>query len=327
MIESAQSREGIEASRGKPSVEPRQSRDETSLDLSIYLRDLRRSPLLTAEQEVALARQVEAGRAARDAAPGPDGVEDCAEREAIILGRRRSVSHARGIEPAAGRVGCPQVHRPRCRLRGPDPGGEPRAIPCRRQVRLAARHPFSTYATWWIRQAVHRSLVNQGRLIRLPAHVDAQLTRAQHALQELEQELGRTPGAGERHERLGPEARKLEAHARVIDRPISLEASLTDDATLADFVPDGSMNDPSEIVERRLIASGLDDALSQTLEPREAQVLRLRYGLGGLQESSLVEIGAALGMSRERAQHIEVVALRKLRCSAVFQRQFGVEAS
>jgi RNA polymerase sigma factor (sigma-70 family) len=117
------------------------------------------------------------------------------------------------------------------------------------------------------------------------------------------------------------------AHAGIFDRPISLEMSVTDDATLADMLADTSADDPSEIVERRLIASDLDDALSQSLKPREAQVIRLRYGLGGLRESTLVEIGAALGLSRERARQIEVVALRKLRRSAVVQRDFGIEAS
>jgi RNA polymerase sigma factor (sigma-70 family) len=90
---------------------------------------------------------------------------------------------------------------------------------------------------------------------------------------------------------------------------------------------DPSANHPSEIVERHLIASGLDDALSQALEPREAQILRLHDGLGGLRESSLAEIGAALGMTRERARQIEVVALRKLRLSTLVRRQFGIEAS
>ena len=327
MFKSVQSREGTKERRGNSAVEPRQSGDEPSLDLSIYLRELRRAPLLTAEQEVALARQVEAGRAARDTAPDPDDTEARAEREAIIRAgdaayRTLVESNLRLVVSVARRfIG-----------RGVD------FVDLIQEGNLGLYHAvakydwrrgtrFSTYATWWIRQAVHRSLVNQGRLIRIPAHVDIQLTHAQYALQELEQELGRAPAPGERHERLGPEARKLAAHVRVIDRPVSLETSVTDDATLADLLPDTSVNDPSEIVERRLIASGLDDALSQTLEPREAQVLRLRYGLGGLRESSLVEIGAALGMSRELARQIEVRALRKLRCSAVVQQQFGVEAS
>jgi RNA polymerase primary sigma factor len=180
--------------------------------------------------------------------------------------------------------------------------------------------------TWWIRLVIHRSLVNQGRRIRLPAHVDGELTHAQRALQDLGQELGRAPAPAERHERLGPAARKLVAHAGVIDRPISLETSVTDDATLADMLPDTSADDPSEIVERHLIASDLEDALSQSLNPREAQVIPLRYGLGGLRESTPAEIGAALGLTRERARQIEAVALRKLRCSAVVQRDFGIGA-
>ena len=326
MSTSGQPHQGGEQGRGKASE--RQSRgDEADLDLSIYLRELRRAPLLTAEQEVALAQQVEAGRAARDSIPDPDDPEGRAEREAII--RTGDAAYRTLVESNLRLV--VSVAR-RFTGRGVDfvdliqEGnlGLYRAV-AKYDWRRGTR--FSTYATWWIRQAIHRSLVNQGRLIRLPAHVDGELTHAQHALQELEQELGRAPAPAERRERLGPSERKLVAHAGVVDRPISLEASVTDDASLADMLPDTSANDPSEIVERRLIASGLDDALGQALEPREAQVLRLRFGLGGLRESSLVEIGAALGMSRERARQIEVVALRKLRRSTVVQRQFGIEAS
>jgi RNA polymerase primary sigma factor len=326
MITSGHPHQDTEQGRGRVS-ERRQRGDEAELDLSIYLRELRRSPLLTVEQEVALARQVEAGRAARDAAPDSEDVEARAEREAII--RAGDAAYRTLVESNLRLV--VSVAR-RFTGRGVDFAdliqegnlGLYRAV-AKYDWRRGTR--FSTYATWWIRQAIHRSLVNQGRLIRLPAHFDGQMTHAQHALQELEQELGRAPTPAERRERLGPAARKLVVHAGVIDRPISLEASVADDATLSDMLPDASANDPSEIVERRLIASGLDDALSQALEPREAQILRLRYGLGGRRESSLVEIGAALGMTRERARQIEVVALRKLRCSTVVQQQFGIEAS
>lgn len=326
MSTSGQSHQDVEPGRGTTS-ERRQRGDEADLDLSIYLRELRRSPLLTAEQEVALAHQVEAGRAARDAGLDADNADGHAEHEAII--RAGDAAYRKLVESNLRLV--VSVAR-RFTGRGLD------FVDLIQEGNLGLYHAvakydwrrgtrFSTYATWWIRQAIHRSLVNQGRLIRLPAHFDGQMTHAQRALQEMEQELGRAPTPAERRERLGAAAGKLVAHAGVIDRPISLETSVTDDATMADMLPDTSGNDPFEIVERRLIASGLDDALSQALEPREAQVLRLRFGLGGLRESSLVEIGSALGMSRERARQIEVVALRKLRRSTVVQQQFGIEAS
>jgi RNA polymerase primary sigma factor len=326
MSTSGHSHQDGEQGRGRASELQRRG-DEADLDLSIYLRELQQSPLLTAEQEVVLAKQVEAGRAARDAAPSSEDAEARAEREAIIrdgdaASRKLVESNLRLVVSIARRFTGRGVDFV-------DLIQEGNLGLYRAAAKFDWRHGtrFSTYATWWIRQAVHRSLANQGRLIRLPVHVDAQLAHARYALQELEQELGRVPASAERRERLGPAARKLAVHAGVLDRPISLEASVSDDTTLADMLSDPSANDPSEIVERRLIASGLDDALGQALEQREAQVLRLRYGLGGLRESSLVEIGAALGMSRERARQIEVVALRKLRRSTVVQQQFGIEAS
>ena len=299
---------------------------EPPLDLSIYLRELQRSPLLTATQEVALAQQVEAGRTARASVPAAAD-EARFEREAAIAAgdaayRTLVESNLRLVVSVARKFAG----------RGVD------LVDLIQEGNLGLYHAvakfdwrrgnrFSTYATWWIRQAVRRCLVNQGRLIRIPVHVAEQMTRAQHALQQLEQELGRAPSSTERRERLGSAAWKLPAYVGLVDRPISLDALVANDMTLADLLPSTSASDPSEIAERRLTSDSLDDFLTEVLNPREAQVLRLRYGLGGWRESSLVEIGATLGLSRERARQIEVVALRKLRRSVVVQRQFGIEAS
>jgi RNA polymerase primary sigma factor len=326
MSTSGHRHQASEPGRGTAS-ERRRREGESDLDFSIYLRELRQSPLLTADQEITLAKQIEAGRAARDAAADPEDAQARAEREVII--RSGDAAYQTLVESNLRLV--VSIAR-RYTGRGLD------FVDLIQEGNLGLYHAvakyewrrgnrFSTYATWWIRQAIHRSLVNQGRLIRLPAHFDGQVSHAQYALQELEQELGRAPAPAERRERLGSAAQKLVMHAGVIDRPISLEVSVTDDATLADMLPDVSANDPADIAERHLIANSLDDALSQALKPREAEVLRRRFGLGGLRESSHVEIGAALGMSRERARQIEVGALRKLRHSATVQHQFGIGAS
>ncbi|MFN8634285.1 MAG: RNA polymerase sigma factor RpoD/SigA [Chloroflexota bacterium] len=311
---------------GTAATEERRS-DQPVSDLAIYLDELRSSPLLTADQEIALAQEVEAGREARNAlTTAVDRLTRDELEEAVRIGEaafdKLVESNLRLVVAVARRyVG-----------RGVDLEdliqdgnlGLYRAAG-RYDWRRGTR--FSTYAMWWIRQAIHRSLANSSRLIRLPVYVGEQLARARYAVHRLEQELGRASTPTEQRDHLDPAAQRVMARAAALERPVSIDGPVTEDLTLAEILPDESVDDALEIVEHRLTASGLDDALTEMLQPREAAVLRLRYGLGGCRESSLVDVGTALGVTRERARQIEDAALRKLRRSARIQCQFGANVS
>lgn len=316
----------LEHSSDVGAQQERQS-DPSALDLSIYLHGLRSVPLLTPSEEIQLAQRIEAARAARDALLTAENATARDELGATI--RIGDAAFSRLVESNLRLV--VSVAR-RYTGRGVDLEDliqEGSLGLYRAAGKYDWRHGtrFSTYATWWIRQAVQRSLANSARLIRLPVHVVEQVAHAQHALQQLEQGLGRAPTPAEQADRLDPGARRAVARAAMLERLISIDGHVTEDLTLAEVLPDRSAEETEETVEHRLTADSIDDAITDTLKPREAQVLRMRFGLGGCRESSLVDIGATLGMSRERARQIEVMALRKLRRSSAIQRQFGVSAS
>jgi RNA polymerase primary sigma factor len=183
---------------------------------------------------------------------------------------------------------------------------------------------FSTYAYWWIRQAVSRAVADQARTIRLPVHVIEQLTRQYNTARDLHQELGREPTAEEIAERLGVEPEKIREAFRAAKVPISLETpvGVEDESTVADFVADAGALTPAEEAEETVLSQSLDQALAQHLSAREATVLRMRFGLLDGHPHTLGEIAEELGISRERVRQIEAEALHKLRRTAPFLREF-----
>jgi len=183
---------------------------------------------------------------------------------------------------------------------------------------------FSTYAYWWIRQAISRAVADQARTIRLPVHIIEQLTRLYNTARELHQELGREPTAAEIGERLSMDPEKIREAFRAAKVPISLETPIgeEEESTLADLIADAAARAPSEEAEEGLLADMLDEALRRHLTPREAQVLRMRFGLEDGQVRTLGEVGDELDISRERARQIEAEAIRKLRTTVPFMKQF-----
>jgi RNA polymerase primary sigma factor len=173
---------------------------------------------------------------------------------------------------------------------------------------------FSTYATWWIRQSVTRSIADQGRLIRLPVHRWEKINRMRRVSQELTQELGRKPTAAEIADELETPLQKMESLVSNSEQPLSLELPVGDDGdtTLGDFIPDDEALSPDESAVRQQARKDIDNLLT-TLTPREQQVLQLRFGLQDGQARTLEEIGNELGKTRERIRQIEAKALRKLR--------------
>jgi RNA polymerase primary sigma factor len=178
-------------------------------------------------------------------------------------------------------------------------------------------HKFSTYATWWIRQAVSRAVADQGRTIRVPVHMGDQLNRMRRVQLQLLQELGREPKIDELAQGMETTPDKVENLLEISRRPVSLETPIDDegDSTFGDFVEDINSPAPSDEVATHLLHVQLQQALDK-LPPREAQILRLRYGLADGRVYTLEEVGQTIGVTRERVRQLEAQALNRLRQSS-----------
>jgi RNA polymerase sigma factor, sigma-70 family len=179
---------------------------------------------------------------------------------------------------------------------------------------------FSTYATWWIRQAVTRALAEQGRTIRLPVHMSESVGQVKRIAERLAQSLERQPTAEEIAMALGQPVERIQRILEAARRPVSLETPVGDDGehTLGDFLTDEERPTPGEIAAQKLLRRDLWAALDQ-LNDRERRIIDLRYGLLDGRRRTLEEVGRALGMTRERARQIEAEALRRLRSPEVGQ--------
>src|SRR4030042_5183497 len=172
---------------------------------------------------------------------------------------------------------------------------------------------FSTYATWWIKQAITRSLVEQTKTIRVPVHLMELNNKISNASKELTQQLGREPGTEEIAQIVGMPVRKIEAVLRAVQDPVTLQTPIGDEeATLEDFIGDSSLS-PCDDTERNKISEVLLKILQTTLNPREEMVIRMRFGIGVDRDHTLDEIGRQLSITRERVRQIEVKAMRKLK--------------
>lgn len=173
---------------------------------------------------------------------------------------------------------------------------------------------FSTYATWWIRQAVTRALANHGRTIRIPAHLGGRISKLYQVAQELEQQLGRQPSPEEIAEHMELPADRVRWMLRTSRQPVHLERPVGEesDAELGDFIEDIDAPAPAESVAQNMLTEEIGEILDQ-LTPREARILRLRYGLQDGESRTLKEVGEMFGLSRERIRQLEKEALRKLR--------------
>ena len=175
-------------------------------------------------------------------------------------------------------------------------------------------YKFSTYATWWIRQAVTRAIADKSRTIRLPVHMGEKLNRVVQAERQLVQTLGREPEPAEVAAELGMPVSEVREVQRIAQMPISLERPVGDDdeAALGDFVADESVVEPFETATASLQRQDVQKALN-ALPERERLVIELRYGLRGHEPLTLEEVGRALGVTRERVRQIETTTLRRLK--------------
>jgi RNA polymerase primary sigma factor len=175
-------------------------------------------------------------------------------------------------------------------------------------------HKFSTYATWWIRQAVTRAIADQGRTIRVPVHMGDQINKLLRVQHQLTQRLGREPTVEEVAEALEVPPKKVENMIQVARRPLSLETPTDDeeDSVLGDFIEDDEAAPPDDTATYNLLREHLSEVLNG-LPPREVRILQLRYGLLDGQAYTLEEVGRKMGVTRERVRQIEAQALSRLR--------------
>lgn len=292
--------------------------------VGLYLKEAGRVPLLTAEEEVMLAKRMEAAEFARAR------LEDC-DLEPII---ELSWSEEQGLRETMmdGEKAQEHLIRANARLvisvakkyigRGVPfldliQEGNIGLIRATNKFEYQRGHKFSTYATWWIRQAVSRAVADQGRTIRVPVHMGDQLNRMRRVQLQLLQELGREPKIDELALGMDTTPDKVENLLEISRRPVSLETPIDDegDSTFGDFVEDSNSPAPSEEVATHLLHVQLQQALDK-LPAREAQILRLRYGLADGRVYTLEEVGQTIGVTRERVRQLEAQALNRLRQSS-----------
>lgn len=286
--------------------------------LSVYLAEMSQEPLLTHNDEIELAQQIELGRQAEE-------VLETTDYTAEEFGRLQTqVEFGQAAREHLGRANTRLVVSIAKRYRGygiPFPDliqdgnvGLMRAVD-RYDHRTGNR--FSTYATWWIRQAVTRSLANQGRVIRIPVHMGGRMREMAQIAQRLEAEHGQRPTPEEIASVMNETPGKIQQMMRWASRPLSLEQPVGEegDAELGDFLEDENDPLPDELTDVQLLNDTIADLL-ENLTAREARILKLRYGLQDGQPRTLHQVAAKFGLSRERIRQIEREALAKIRLVA-----------
>jgi len=288
---------------------------ETKDTVGLYLKEAGRVPLLTPQEEIDITKRMEQGLKARERLTTekvPDGdreglqflIEDgWAAREHLIRANARLVISVakkymgRGVPfldlIQEGNIGLMRAAKKFDHNRG---------------------YKFSTYATWWIRQAVTRAIADQGRTIRIPVHMGDQVSRMLRTQHQLKQKLSRDPSIEELADALDVPPKKVEEMIKLARYPLSLQMPIgdEDDDTLGDFIEDDSIPTPDTTAANNLLHEHLETVLNM-LPPREARILQLRYGLVDGQYLTLNEVGRKMGVTRERVRQIEAQALRRLR--------------
>jgi len=296
--------------------------DESPLDairvddsIGLYLKEIGSVPLLSREEEVALAKRMEAGKWAQAKLQGKDlDAQSRAELQAIardgLAAREHLVqANSRLVVSVAKKYmgrGVPFIDLIQ--------EGNIGLIRAAKKFDYTMGNKFSTYATWWIRQAVTRAIADQSRTIRIPVHMGDQINKLLRTTHRLTQELGRDPSPEEMADALDLAPEKVENMLQVARRPLSLELPIDEegDSELGDFIENDEAAAPAEVVSTSILRDLLQDVLEE-LPPREVRILQMRYGLVDGKTYTLEEVGQKLGVTRERIRQIEVQALGRLR--------------
>jgi RNA polymerase primary sigma factor len=291
--------------------------DAVAIDdpIGLYFKEIGRVPLLTAKEEIILAKRMEAGRLAQEEL-GQDGVapeeraelnrlvrDGLAAREHLIRANSRLVVSV--AKKYIGR-GVPFLDLIQ--------EGNIGLVRTTDKFDYRRGNKFSTYATWWIRQAVTRAIADQSRTIRVPVHMGDQITRMLRISHQLTQELGREPTSEELAVALDITQRRAEEMIRAAHQPLSLEMPTDDegDSELGDFIEDEDSQTPDDEANAAMLRELLQEML-QDLPPRAVRILKLRFGLVDGETYTLEEVGKKLGVTRERVRQIESQALSRLR--------------
>ena len=288
---------------------------DTDDTIGLYLKEVSRVPLLTAEEEVDLSQRIERGRMAREElAIGKVSnrrrselrllIEDGWDaREHLVTANSRLVISVAKKYMSRGVPFLDLIQE-----------GNIGLIRATKKFDYRRGHKFSTYATWWIRQAVTRAIADQGRTIRVPVHMGDQINKLLRTQHQLTQKLGRDPSVEELAFSLDVLPKKVENMIQVSRRPLSLETPTDneDDSVLGDFIEDNEIPAPDETATYNLLREHLEIVMD-SLPPREVRILQLRYGLLDGQAYTLEEVGRKMGVTRERVRQIEAQALSRLR--------------
>ena len=273
-----------------------QNSEKSSLD--IYLKQISEIPLISVDEEIELAKKISKG-------------DDEARKKMITANLRLVVKIAQDYSNIGlslldlineGNIGLMKA----VERFDPSKGGK-----------------LSTYASWWIKQSIKRALANQSKTIRLPVHMVDRVTQIRRTTQQLSEKLGREPSDEELAEEMKIPVSRITHLKSVSKKPASLDSPINDEdgTNLGDLVPDEKSTSPLEKLQSKSLVGDVDKVLS-TLEPREADIIRLRFGLEGRDPKTLEEVGEQIGITRERVRQLQEQAIRQLRKSMTkFEKQ------
>jgi RNA polymerase primary sigma factor len=310
--------------RRSPRVASHTGEGGTSDTVRLYLKEIGRVNLLTADDEKTLARRIEDGLAAEAMVGYLRLVCPAAETEAqerVLRSARRVVSRAGEAKQQLIEANLRLVVSIAKRYAGRGMQfldliqegnlGLMRAV---EKFDYTKGFKFSTYATWWIRQAITRAIADQARTIRIPVHMVESMNRVMRIQRQMTQELEREPSVEELAEKTGLTTERVREIMRIALDPLSLDSPVgeEDDSNLADFIEDSGAEAPAEVATRKMLAEAVSEALAG-LSEREQEIVRRRFGLDDGQARTLEEVGREFGVTRERIRQIEAKTLAKLR--------------
>ena len=321
-IDALPSSEDLEDLPEEEIVDPNTLVDSFALDdpVRMYLKEIGKVDLLTPEQEVDLAQRMGAGAAAKEQLAELEKTGEEVPNE-VLKELNRAVKSGERAKQELAEANLRLVVSIAKRYVGRGmlfldliQEGNLGLIKAVEKFDYTKGYKFSTYATWWIRQAITRAIADQARTIRIPVHMVETINKVIRVNRQLLQELGHDPSPEETAEEMGMPVEKVREILKIAQEPVSLETPIgeEEDSHLGDFIEDDTASEPSEAASFTLLKEQLVDVMS-TLTPREEKVLRLRFGIEDGRSRTLEEVGKEFNVTRERIRQIEAKALRKLR--------------